>query len=159
MLAFQKLLKEFANLFATDITELGRTNLVTHWIYTEDVHPIRSRPYSVPPNEQEFIQEEVQRMLEHKLIQPFDSSWSSPVVLVRRKNSKLWLCIDYRKVNAVTKKDAYPLLRIDEILNALTECSWFSTLDLVSGYWQVAIDPVTKRKLLLLHDTEFMNLM
>ena len=54
-LAFQKLLEEFADLFATDITELGRTNLVTHRIYTEDVHPIRSCPYSIPPNEQEFI--------------------------------------------------------------------------------------------------------
>ena len=64
-----------------------------------------------------------------------------------------------QKVNAITKKDAYPLPHIDEMLNALTGYSWFSTLDLASGYWQVAMDPVTKRKLLLLHDTEFMNLM
>ena len=145
-LAFRKLLEEFADLFATDITELGQTDLVTHRIYTEDVHPICSRPYSVPPNEQEFIQTELQRMLEHKLIQASDSPWASPVVLVRKKNGKLRFCVDYRKLNAITKKDAYPLPRIDEMLNALSGCSWFSTLDLASGYWQVAMDPQDKEK-------------
>src|SRR5260364_41307 len=139
-LAFQKLLEEFADLFATDITELGQTDLVTHQIYTEDVHPICSCSYSVPPNEQEFIQTELQKMLEHKLIQTSDSSWASSVVLVRKKNGKLRFCVDYRKLNAITKKDAYPLPCIDKMLNALSGCSWFSTLDLASGYWQVAMD-------------------
>ena len=120
--------------------------MVTHRIYTEDVHPICSRPYSVPPNEQEFIQTELQRMLEHKLIQASDSPWASPVVLVRKKNGKLRFCVDYRKLNAITKKDAYSLPHIDEMLYALSGCSWFSTLDLASGYWQVAMDPQDKEK-------------
>ena len=85
-------------------------------------------------------------MLEHKLIRPSDSPWTSPVVLVRKKNGKLRFCVDYRKVNAVTKKDAYSLPRIDEMLNALAGCSWFSTLDLASGYWQVAMDPRDREK-------------
>ena len=79
---FRHLLEEFADLFATDITELGRTSLVTHRIYTEDVPPIRSRPYSIPPSEQTFVKEELQRMLDNKLIRPSDSPWTSPVVLV-----------------------------------------------------------------------------
>ena len=66
---FRQLLEEFADLFASDINELGRTNLVTHRIYTEDVPPINSRPYSIPPSEQTFVKEEIQRMLDNKLIQ------------------------------------------------------------------------------------------
>ena len=143
---FRHLLEEFADLFATDITELGRTSLVTHRIYTEDVPPIRSRPYSIPPSEQTFVKEELQRMLDNKLIRPSDSPWTSPVVLVRKKNGKLRFCVDYRKLNAITKKDAYPLPRIDEMLNALAGSSWFSTLDLASGYWQVAMEPRDREK-------------
>ena len=65
---FRHLLEEFADLFASDITELGRTSLVTHRIYTEDILPIRSRPYSIPPSEQTFVKEELQRILDNKLI-------------------------------------------------------------------------------------------
>jgi hypothetical protein len=79
---FKALLEEFADLFAKDITELGRTDKVKHRIYTEDIPPIRSRPYTVPPNEQQFIKEEIERMLESNIIQPSESPWASPVVLV-----------------------------------------------------------------------------
>jgi hypothetical protein len=57
--------------------------------------------------------------------------------LVKKKNGKLRFCIDYRKLNKVTKKDAYPLPRVDEMLDTLSGSKWFSTLDLASGYWQV----------------------
>ena len=70
---FSRLLAEFIDLFAKDITELGRTDLVTHKIYTEDVPPIRSRPYSVAPTEQTFIKDEIQRMLDNRLIRPSNS--------------------------------------------------------------------------------------
>jgi hypothetical protein len=143
---FRQLLEEFADLFATDITELGRTNLVTHRIYTEDVPPIRSRPYSIPPSEQEFIKEELQRMMDNHLIRSSNSPWTSPVVLVRKKNGTLRFCVDYRKLNAITKKDAYPLPRIDEMLNALAGSYWFTTLDLASGYWQVAMNQHDREK-------------
>src|SRR6185437_14184174 len=106
---FGKLLTEFTDLFAHDIADLGRTDLVTHRIYTEEGPPIRSRPYSSSPTEQIFIKEEIQHMLDTKLIQPSSSPWTSPVVLVRKKNGKLRFCVDYWKLNSVTKKDAYPL--------------------------------------------------
>ena len=94
-LKFRHLLEKFADIFATDINELGRTDLVSHRIFTEDVPPIRSRPYSIPPSEQTFIKEEIQRMMKHKLIRPSNSPWTSPVVLVKKKNGKLRFCVDY----------------------------------------------------------------
>ena len=92
---FRQLLLEFADLFAKDMTQLGKTDLVTHRIFTDNVPPVSSRPYMVPLTEQTFINEEVQRMLDNKLIKEFSSSWASPVVLVNKKNGKKRFCIDY----------------------------------------------------------------
>ena len=89
---FRTLLLEFADLFAKDITELGKTNLVMHKIFTEDVPPISSRPYMVPLTEQKIINEEIQKMIDNKLIQESSSPWSSPVVLVLKKNGKKCFC-------------------------------------------------------------------
>ena len=100
----------------------------------------------VPQTEQKIINEEVQRMLDNKLIQESSSPWTSPVVLVTKKNGKKRFCVDYRKLNAVTKKDQYPLPRIDEMLDSLAGATYFSTLDLMSGYWQVMVHPADREK-------------
>ena len=143
---FKQLLREFTDLFTKDITQLGRTDLVMHKIYTEDVSPISSQLYSVPITEQAFINEEVQRILDNKLIKDSTSPWASPVVLVMKKNGKKRFCVDYRKLNTITKKDSYPLLRIDELLDSLAGATYFSTLDLMSGYWQVMMHPADREK-------------
>ena len=88
----------------------------------------------VPLTEQTFINKKVQRMLENKLIRESSSPWASPVVLVNKKNGKKRFCVDYRKLNNVTKKDQYPLPRIDEMLDFLAGATYFFTLDLMSGY-------------------------
>jgi hypothetical protein len=80
------------------------------------------------------------------VIEESEGPWSSPVVLVRKKNGDLRFCVDYRKLNDVTKKDCFPLSRIDDTLDTLAGAKWFSTLDLKSGYWQVALHPDDKEK-------------
>ena len=100
----------------------------------------------VPLTEQTFINEEIRRMLENNLITESTSPWASPVVLVSKKNGKKRFCVDYRKLNAITKKNAYPLPQIDEMLDSLAGATYFSTLDLMSGYWQVMMNPADKEK-------------
>ena len=80
------------------------------------------------------------------MTEPSTSPWASPIVLVRKKDGSTRFCIDYRKLNDVTRKDAYPLRRIDATLDTLHGSQWFSTLDLLSGYWQVEVDEANRQK-------------
>lgn len=81
-----------------------------------------------------------------KEIKPSSSPWSSPVVLVPKKDGTTRFCIDYRKLNSITKKDVYPLPRIDDILDTLGGAKYFTSLDLASGYWQVSLDAESRVK-------------
>ena len=85
-------------------------------------------------------------MLTSGQIEPSDSPWSSPVVLVTKKDGGSRFCVDYRRLNDVTVKDAYPLPRIDDTLDMLVGKLWFSTLDLASGYWQVSLSQEARVK-------------
>ena len=80
------------------------------------------------------------------VIQPSNSPWASPVVLVRKKDGSHRFCVDYRDVNAVTKKDKFPLPRVDDLLDQLGEAQYFSTLDVASGYWQIRVHPESQPK-------------
>ena len=93
------------------------------------------------------VREEVTRQLKHMQdAQPSSSPWASPVVIVRNKDGSHRFCIDCRQLNAVTKSDTYPLPRIDDLLDQLGQCKYFSTLDLASGYWQIEVKPTSREK-------------
>ena len=88
----------------------------------------------------------LKEMLDKKVIQPSSSPWASPIVLVLKKDGSVRFCIDYCKVNAIMRHDAYPLLCIDDTSDTLAGAKWFSTLDMLSGYWQVELEEKDKEK-------------
>ena len=108
-----------------------------HDIDTGDHRPIKQAPRHIPLNKRAVAEQEVQLMLENGIIEPSISTWSSQIVLVEKKDHSMRFCVDYRALNEVTKKDSYPLPRIDDCFDALTGTHWFSSIDLQSGYWQV----------------------
>ena len=128
-----QLLLEFADIFAVNSDDMGRTGRIKHKIYTGDALPIRQPLRRVPPIKRKETQELLHKMLQKDVIQPSCSPWASPVVVVRKKDGSPRFCVDYRKLNKVTKKDAYPIPRIDDTLDTLAGSCWFSTLDLISG--------------------------
>ena len=123
---------------------LVKVTCVKHRIDVGDAHPIKQTPYRVPETKKQIIDDEVEKMLVKEVIRPSVSPWSSPIALVTKPDGSTRFCIDFRKVNLVTKKDAYPLPRIEETLNALGGSKYFTTLDLQSGYWQVPFDEASK---------------
>ena len=140
-----ELFKEFQDVFSQGDDDLGNTPLLEHGIETRGP-PLR-QPYrrqSPAVRREEMTQ--VQQMLSSNVIRPSNSPWASPVVMVRKKDGSLRFCVDFRQLNAATIKDAHPLPRIDDLLDALHGAKWFSTLDLKSGYWQVPIAEQDKEK-------------
>lgn len=119
---------------------------VKHRIDTGDAAPLKQPPRRVPLHRKHLIQAEVEKMPQRGVIEPCDSPWSSPIVLVSKKVGSTRFCIDYRRLNEITRKDAYPLPRIEENLDTLQGATYYSTLDLLSGYWQVAMDPADQDK-------------
>ena len=141
-----ELLLEYANLFAWSLDDFGRTSKIKHRINTGQNQPIRQQARRIPPAKRDEVQSLLDQMLEKEVIQRSASPWASPVVLVKKKDGSTRFCVDYRKVNNVTRKDAYPIPRIDDSLDTLAGAKWFTTLDLISGYWQVEVEETDKEK-------------
>lgn len=120
-------------------SSLGCTDAVEHKIKVEGSEPIKLRSYPVSPKIQSYIDEELDKMLKEGVIEPSSSPWSFPVVMVRKKDNSYRFCVDYRKLNKITKKDAYPLPVISSILDKLRMTKYLSALDIKSAYWQVGV--------------------
>ena len=140
------LLEEFADIFAQHPADIGHSPNTTHRIETTG-HPIRQPLRRRNPAVRQQEDQHVQEMLDADIISPSSSPWSSPVVLVRKKDGSTRFCVDYRRLNDVTKKDATPLPRMDDSLDALLGSTYFTTLDLQAGYWQVPVAPEDKERL------------
>uniref|UniRef100_A0A9J7XVL9 ribonuclease H n=1 Tax=Cyprinus carpio carpio TaxID=630221 RepID=A0A9J7XVL9_CYPCA len=128
------------------VVQPGRTDVLKHCIYTNHQVPIKQRPYRMSPAKQFVVKEQLEEMVKAGIVESSHSGWASPVVLVPKKDGSLRFCVDYRKLNAVTENDAYPIPNITEILESLSGTAIFTTIDLNSGYWQVAMEPQSKPK-------------
>ena len=140
------LLTCYSDIFATSSSDLAWTTRVQHRIHTGDHPPIKQSVRHVPAAHREQAKEGIQDMLQKGIIRPSSSPWASPLVLVRKKDGSMHFCVDYRQLNAVTRKDVYPIPRIDETLDTLTGSCIFTTLDLLNGYWQVEVRPEDREK-------------
>ena len=115
----------------------GRTDVVRHVINTGDHRPIRGGRYRQSEKEKETVRQIVKDMQEAGVVRPSKSPWGASVVLVPKKCGATRFCVDYRRLNEITVKDVYPLPRIDDTLDQLVGCVYFTAMDLTSGYWQV----------------------
>ena len=144
--AVESLLKKHQPVFSESCDDYGRTNLMTHTIPTGDAPPHKEPFRRIPPQLYKDVKIHLQQLLDNDIIRESSSPWASPIVLVKKSDGSIRLCVDYRKLNSKTRNDAFPLPRIDESLDALGQASFFSTLDLASGYWQVEMDESDKTK-------------
>ena len=140
------LLEQYRGVFSEHDGDLGCTALVQHEIHLEDTAPVRQRYRRLPPSQFAQVKAHVQELVGKGIVQPSCSPYASPIVVVQKKDGTIRLCVDYRQLNAKTRKDAYPLPRIEESLDALTGATLFSTLDLASGYHQVPMAERDKDK-------------
>ena len=119
-----------------------RTTLIQHDIDVGESIPVKLPPYRVNPQKQQLVEKELEYMLEHGLIKRTYSQWSSPITLQPKPDGKVRFCIDFRKVNTLTKANTYPLPRVDDSVDRIGGATFISKVDLVKGYWQV---PLTDR--------------
>jgi len=142
---FVDFLEEFQDVFSNDIIA-GNCDIVKHVVNVRDSFPIKQVPRRIPFHMRDEVNKIIEDMKEQGIIEESQSPWISPAVLVKKKDGTIRFCVDYRKLNSQTVKDSFPLPRIDDILDQLSGNTWFSTLDLKSGYWQIKIDPKDKEK-------------
>ncbi|XP_026116332.1 uncharacterized protein LOC113094960 [Carassius auratus] len=137
------LVRQFKDVFNT---LPGQTRIIQHEIRTPPGEIIRQRPYRIPEARRQAIEEEVARMHQLGIIEPSRSPWSSPIVMVPKKDGTLRFCNDFRRLNEISSFDGYPMPRVDELLVRLGGARYISTLDLTKGYWQVPLTPDSKEK-------------
>ena len=135
----EQILLKHAGIFSKSEEDIGFCNDVEHRIVTVDNIPVRVPHRRVPPHQWKEVREHLQKLLHRGVIQESSSPYASPVVLVRKGDGNMRMCIDYRSLNAKTHRDAYPLPRMEEALDVLNGSKYFCSLDLTHGYYQVPV--------------------
>ena len=140
-----QLLAKYHNVFSLDPAELGCSHSTKHIIKVTDDTPFKEWFRQIPPPLVEEVHNHLREMLESGTIRPSQSAWCSVVVLVWKRDRGLFFCIDFHCLNTHTKKDSYPLLRIQEALESLVGAGDFSCLELKSGFWQIKMEKASKQ--------------
>ena len=135
----EKLLLEFEHLFPDVPT---RTDQIYHDVDVGNADPVKQHPYRLNPKKQQYLKEEIKYLLENDFVEPSNSSWSSPCILVPKPDGSYRMCTDYRKVNSVTKTDTFPIPRMDDCIDKVGKAKYVTKFDLLKGFWQV---PLTDR--------------
>ena len=155
----EKLVLKNQDLFPSKDSELGHTDTIKMQIDIGNNVPIKMKPYRTPIKNREVIDKAINEILDANIIKRSRPSWSFPEVIVDKKDGSKRFCVDFRKLNQITKKNSYPLPLIDDILALPGKTKFFTSLDLKSGYWQVAMDEKTKKRQLSLVTRVYLNLM
>ena len=140
------LIGNYRDVFVLEKNPLGTAIGAEHFIDTNDKPPFKIARYNVAPYKLPAVPEEIKELLDKGVIVPSKSPYSSPIVMVPKRDGTNRMCIDYRKLNEITTKDAYPLPRIRQTMDALQGAGYFSSLDLASGYWQVPVAQKDRHK-------------
>ena len=143
----QDLVNEFHDIAGEGITQLGRTSIVQHVVeILPGVSPIRSKAYNIPVGLRAEIKQQIDQMQEKGLITPSSGRWTSPVVLVRKKDGGWRFCVDYRKLNAVTVKQSMAISSIQSAVEIMHGKKYFSSIDLCSGFFQIQLHEDSREK-------------
>ena len=143
----QRDLKELKKEFADVISDIpGRTDVIEHSVDTGEASPVRLPPYRIPQALRDTLREEIKEMLTQGIIVPSTSEWAAPIILVPKKDGSKRLCVDFRRLNHVTKADPYPIPRVEELIDRLGNAKYITALDLTKGYWQVPVEKESQKK-------------
>ncbi|KAK7909681.1 hypothetical protein WMY93_014365 [Mugilogobius chulae] len=140
------MLDSIPEVFAKHDLDFGRTDKIKHQIKLSDPAPFKQRPRPIHPQDIDAVRQHLHELLQSGVIRESESPFASPIVVVRKKNGSVRLCIDYRKLNAQTIRDAYALPKLEDTFMALSGSKWFSVLDLKSGYYQIEMEESDKSK-------------
>ena len=140
------LLKKHKEIFSVSDTDIGICNKIKHRIDLLTDIPFKQRHRRIPPSMIEEVRQHIEQLLAAGVIRPSKSPYTSNVVLVRKKNGKLRLCVDYRQLNSITVKDSFALPRMEEIFDCLHGAKYFTTIDMKAGYHQIEVEEAHKER-------------
>ena len=135
-----EMISSFEDIFSKSETDIGFTNLVKHRIELINPTPFKQRYRSIPPSMFDEVRAHLQKLLACGIIEKSHSPWASNVVLVRKRSGELRLCVDFRQLNNMTKKDSFALPRIEDVLHTLSGSCYYTVLDMRAGYHQVGLE-------------------
>ena len=143
LVQLQDLLEEYSLVIQA---KPGWTTVIKHEIHVENAAPVRQRAYRIPYSQWEAVKKELDKMLEVGVVCPSTRTWASPIVMVEKKDDGLRFCVDYRRLNQLSKFDTYPIPRIEEVFESVGSSTVITTLDLASGYWQIPMAEGSQEK-------------